>query len=756
MTESTIQIQQAKQKLHETVRKNISFEQKAREVITLGARCLDTDSGYLTHIDQQTGYREPQVMAKSGEQQASVEVIRDLEKTYCRETINDDDSPLVLHNAPNQGWANDLATETSEFDAYLGVPLVPEEDIYGTVCFVAEDPRSDPFSNKETWFAEHLARLLERELERHEIKSQLTNQTNLAIVLNRVLRHNLRNDMSVIRGHTEMLLSQLDEDDTATIVLEHIDDLIDLSKKARELEEIISADSERRQIELAGLVEDVTESLVKKHSTETTSVEYDDEIYADVHQKFDRALEELIENALKHSGDRSTVTIGIERVPNGIKIRIQDDGPGLPVQEAEVLKAGEETPLAHGSGLGLWIANWIIASHNGSIDPVVTENGTTMLISIPQNSAVRPQRQVPELERSRDKYLAAFKEGNESKLIVNNEGQIINANSEAGSFYRLNQQELLGTSIKHYFPDDFDFDAAWCELLSGKRKRGTMTVTGADGDQKRVEYSATTDIVPGEHLIVSRDVTERQKRIRSDKFSNQTHHITGLLDPDGIVLEANKAMLTFGGLDRANVVGKPLWERNWWPGGEDTQQKLQDAIDRAATGEFVQYEIAVQGGEETAVLDFSIRPITDDQGNVTLLIAEGRDITERKERKQELQEVTSQYAALIEQFPDGAVFLFDQDLQYVRAGGSELGEIGLSSSEFEGQTPYNLFPEERAEKTARYYQATLQGESHTYQQSYQGNDYEIRTTPIRDDAGTVTHGMAVLRNISQPTKTGSP
>ena len=756
MMEPTARIQQAKQQLHATLRKDATFEQKTREALEIGVRCLDTDTGYLTHIDRRTGHREPQITAKSGDRQASPEVTRDLEKTYCRETIDNDDSPLVLHNAPNQGWADDPATETSQFDAYLGVPLVPEEDLYGTVCFVAEDPRSDPFRDKETWFAEHLARLLEREVERHEIKSQLTNQTNLAIVLNRVLRHNLSNEMSVIRGHTEMLLSQLDEDDTATTALEHIDDLIDLSKKARELEEIISADSERRQIELAGLVEDVTESLVKKHSTEVVSVEYDDEIHADVEQKFDRALEELIENALKHSGDRSTVTIGIDPVPSGIEIRIQDDGPGLPAQEAEVLKTGKETPLAHGSGLGLWIANWIITSHNGSIDPVVTENGTTMLVVIPQNSAVRPQRQVPELERSLDKYLAAFEEGNESKLIVNNEGQIINANSEAGSFYRLNQQELLGTSVKHYFPDEFDFDAAWRELLNGKRKRGTMTVTRADGDQKRVEYSATTDIVPGEHLIVSRDVTDRQKRIRSDKFSDQTYHITGLLDPDGIVLEANKAMLTLGGLDRANVVGKPLWERNWWPGDEGAQQKLQDAIDRAATGEFVQYEVAVQGGEETEVLDFSIRPITDDQGNVTLLIAEGRDITERKERKREQEELTSQYASMIEEFPDGGVFLFDQDLQYVRAGGSELSEVGLSSTEFEGQTPYDLFPRGLAEKTAQYCQATLQGESHTYQQSYQGNDYEIRTTPVRDDAGTVTHGMAVLRNISQPTKTGPP
>ncbi len=748
MIEPTVQIQQAKQQLHETFRKDATFEQKTREALELGARCLDTDGGCLTQIDQLIGYREKKITAKTGNWQASVEVNQNLEETYCRETISGDDSVLALHDAPSQGWADDPAAKASEFDAYLGVPLIPNQDSYGTVFFVAEDPRPEPFRDKETWFAEHLARLLERELERHELESQLTNQTNLGIVLNRVLRHNVRNDITVIRGHTEAMVSQLDENDAATTVLDQIDDLINLSEKARELEDVISAGSERRQAELGAIVENVTESLVEEHPTATTSVKYNDDIHANVRQKFDRVLEELIENALKHAGDHPTVTIGIESVPNAIEIRIRDDGPGLPTQEAEVLANGEETPLAHGSGLGLWIANWIIAAHNGSIDPVVTENGTTMVVSIPQRSALSSQQQLTELERSRDKYLAAFEEGSESKVIVNDEGRIINANSQASSIYGLDQQALLGQSIQQFFPADFDFDAEWREFRSGKSRGMTMTVVGADGEEKQVEHSATSDIVPGEHLIISRDVTERQKRKRCNEFFDQTHQLTGLLDPDGTVLEANEAALTFGGLDRADVVGKPFWETGWWQGGDDVRRELQDAIDRAATGEFVQYEVEVQGDGDTAILDFSIRPVIDDQDNVTLLIPEGRDITERKEREEELQELTSQYAALVEQFPDGGVFLFDQDLQYVRAGGSELSEVGLSSTEVEGQTPYDLFPGELAEKTAMHYQATLQGESHTYQESYQGDDYEIQTTPIRDDTGTVTHGMVVSRNIS--------
>ncbi|PYZ02701.1 hypothetical protein C8039_04105 [Halogeometricum sp. wsp3] len=37
-------------------------------------------------------------------------------------------------------------------------------------------------------------------------------------------------------------------------------------------------------------------------------------------------------------------------------IRIEDDGPGLPETEREVLTTRTETPLTHSAGMGLWLA----------------------------------------------------------------------------------------------------------------------------------------------------------------------------------------------------------------------------------------------------------------------------------------------------------------------------------------------------------------------------------------------------------------
>jgi len=400
--ETTISIGEARRQLHETLRKDRPFDEKARTALELGRQYLGADGGLLIQIGQENNYWEPVITTDLAAESFSFSHEPDLRETYCRETINDN-TPFVLHDAANQGWADDPAFEFCEFHTYLGVPLILNENAYGTVCFVAKEPRSEPFDNAATWFAEHLARLLERELERKHVEAELTNQTNLATVLNRVLRHNLRNEISVIRGYTELMAEQLDDEPATETVLNHIDDLINLSQKARELEDVISASSERQCTEITSLVENIVDAIDDEYPSSSISVEYDGEIHISILQNFGRAIQELVENAVKHSGDSPRVTISIETVANGVEIRISDDGPGLPNHEAEVLIDGKETPLAHGTGLGLWLAYWIITNHDGSLDSTVTNDGTTMTISIPQRPAVGAQQQPTELTRSGDK-----------------------------------------------------------------------------------------------------------------------------------------------------------------------------------------------------------------------------------------------------------------------------------------------------------------------------------------------------------------
>ncbi|WP_086684657.1 PAS domain S-box protein [Nostoc sp. T09] len=121
-------------------------------------------------------------------------------------------------------------------------------------------------------------------------------------------------------------------------------------------------------------------------------------------------------------------------------------------------------------------------------------------------------------------------------------------------------------------------------------------------------------------------LSDSERRFRA--IFDQTFQFMGLLQPDGTLLEVNRTALNFGGLTHADVINRPLWQTRWWTISQETQNRLQAAIAQAASGQFVRYQVDVRGAEDTqARVDFSLKPVFDEAGQVVILIAEGRDIS---------------------------------------------------------------------------------------------------------------------------------
>jgi PAS domain S-box-containing protein len=131
-----------------------------------------------------------------------------------------------------------------------------------------------------------------------------------------------------------------------------------------------------------------------------------------------------------------------------------------------------------------------------------------------------------------------------------------------------------------------------------------------------------------------------------------------------------------------------------------------------------------------------------------------RDVTDRKEREQERQELKSQYETLAENFPDGAVYLIDTDLNCVRAGGEELSRVGLSSDDVVGTKPHALFPEEIASELCHYFEEALDGHANEFEQEYEGGRYLIQTVPVRTADEEIEYVMAVSQNVTERAEKG--
>ncbi|MFB6252358.1 MAG: PAS domain S-box protein [Halobellus sp.] len=231
--------------------------------------------------------------------------------------------------------------------------------------------------------------------------------------------------------------------------------------------------------------------------------------------------------------------------------------------------------------------------------------------------------------------------------IVDTDGTISYASGSAEGVLGYEPEELVGTNLfdhlhpdrrdeimKQFFAGTDDPDAsieADCRFESG------------DGEWLDVESRCRNmldDDAVGGMLLYLRDVTESRERARRfEGIFNQTFQFTGLLEPDGTILEANDAALEFGGWGHEDVVGAQFSELSWWTHSESVTDQIRDAIDRAAGGEFVRYETEMRGADGLVTVDFSMKPVTNNQGEVALLVFEGRDVSAFRQQQKHLEVV---------------------------------------------------------------------------------------------------------------------
>lgn len=259
-------------------------------------------------------------------------------------------------------------------------------------------------------------------------------------------------------------------------------------------------------------------------------------------------------------------------------------------------------------------------------------------------------------------------------FALNPEGNVISWNEGAARIKGYDADQIIGQHFSVFYTEEQQSAGLPDQLLTEAKRNGNAQHEGwrvrADGTQFWALVSITALYDSDGDLRgfgkVTRDLTERRRRERRyEAIFNQTFQFTGLMKPNGTLIEANETALEFGGLDRDDVIGKPFWEAYWWQIDEATQTRLKEAIERAAQGEFVRYEVEVQGADENINIDFSLRPVTDEQGEVEFLIPEGRDISELKsvqQREQQLRRTREQMEYALD-VTDSLIFVVDLDTE---------------------------------------------------------------------------------------------
>lgn len=215
--------------------------------------------------------------------------------------------------------------------------------------------------------------------------TELVHRQQRLQVLTRILRHNVRNDMTLVAGLATRL-EECDDDELAALgrdITRTAEDMTTMSEKALEIETLLEGSMTVEPVDLSRLVDEVVSSLAEAHPDATVTTAVDpDELRTD-RRVLTLVVTEIVENALVHAGDDPTVAVEAARTDEAIEISVTDDGPGIPRTELDPIAEGGETALKHASSLGLWVISWGTESLGGSIDIDATAAGSTVTVSIP-------------------------------------------------------------------------------------------------------------------------------------------------------------------------------------------------------------------------------------------------------------------------------------------------------------------------------------------------------------------------------------
>jgi PAS domain S-box-containing protein len=364
--------------------------------------------------------------------------------------------------------------------------------------------------------------------------------------------------------------------------------------------------------------------------------------------------------------------------------------------------------------------------------------------------------------------------------IVDSDGEMQFANDRAEEIYGRSKDQINDLSFDDSEWTEVDVDG---EPLPNDEKPFPQIMESGEPvfdhisgiscpDGERVWTSINGAPVYDDHgeiesaVFAIENITERKEREQAlseseARYRSLTNDVldtsdvgTFILNSDFEVVWINEAIEEFFGLDREAIVGRnkrALIEAEI-AGIFEEPERFADRVtatyeNNTYTEEFESHVLGEGSLEERWVNHWS-QPIESG------LYAGGRiehytDITERKERERALEESERRYRTLVNNFPNGAVGLFDDDLRYTVVGGELMDATGVSPEDRIGNSVYDVYPDDIIDEVEPYFEAALEGEANSFEAEYNDQHLFIYTLPVRNDDGAVFAGMLVVQDVTE-------
>lgn len=230
----------------------------------------------------------------------------------------------------------------------------------------------------------------------YDITQERRREQRLA-VLNRILRHNLRNDLNTVIGFSRQIADRTDDPQVVEYterITGQATELAALGEKAWTFEQAIDGDLRRGSVAVGPIVEEVVGEYRSDYPQATIEVDVSPDAVVDADPRLLRLIvSNLVENGIEHhDGESPTVRIHQQAGAGDdtVGLAIRDDGPGIPEVELATLREGTEEQLQHSQGIGLWVVTWCVRTLGGTMEFDTGPAGTTVTVEL---EAAAPHQQ---------------------------------------------------------------------------------------------------------------------------------------------------------------------------------------------------------------------------------------------------------------------------------------------------------------------------------------------------------------------------
>lgn len=251
---------------------------------------------------------------------------------------------------------------------------------------------------------------------------------------------------------------------------------------------------------------------------------------------------------------------------------------------------------------------------------------------------------------------------------------------------------------------------------------------------------------------IHRDMTERKRAENELRESEQryrgifeaTTDAVLIFDPHGRIVSANPRAYQMYGYEPGEMIGLSGADIVT-PGYHYLFKRFREDI--AAGREF--HAESVDRRKDGSTFDIEVKGTKFLHEGEPRLLAIIRDITERKAQERALRESELRYRTLAENFPKGALFLYDRDVRYIWADGRGLEQVGLHRDQLIGRTMYEVFPPNVCQDAEEACRGVFGGRAATYETNFADQWYRGLAVPVYGPQGRINEGLAIVFEITE-------